>query len=231
MCGRLNITDDPFVIQILLDLGIKDPHKNMLFSRFKRATDKVSIVYQDNHERKVAEATWWLLLTQTQTGFKPSKYTSFNSRYDKLNVKNSAAYHPYRYHRCIVVAKGFGETQSISGKAPLYHDFQALNGALCFAGLYKKWHHPITDQHVISCSIITLAPHPKLMPFHNKASPFILPQQPALLNAWLDSSFYDVSYFSDLLQPHLPNTLIAQQIDKPSQCNPISEEIIIERDI
>ncbi|KZN58825.1 hypothetical protein [Pseudoalteromonas luteoviolacea] len=62
MCGRLNITDDPFVIQILLDLGIENPQERMHFGRFKRATDTISIIHQHNGQRS---ATWWLLLTQT----------------------------------------------------------------------------------------------------------------------------------------------------------------------
>ncbi|AOT09316.1 SOS response-associated peptidase family protein [Pseudoalteromonas luteoviolacea] len=231
MCGRLNITDDPFVIQILLDLGIENPIEKVQFSRFKRATDKISIIYQENNQRLLTDAIWWLLLSETTTGFKPSKYTSFNSRYDKLNVKSSAAYHPYRYQRCIVVAKGFGETQNNKGKPQHYHDFKAHNAALCFAGLYKKWLHPITGKYTFSCSIITLPPHPKLKPFHDKASPLVLPQQPELLNKWLDDSYHEVSAFSPLLTPSLPQTLIAQQIDKPSLYNPVSEEIVIEHDL
>ena len=228
MCGRLNITDDPFVIQVLLGLGIENPAEKIQFSRFKRATDKISILYQENNQRQLSDAIWWLLLSETATGFKLSKYTSFNSRYDKLNVKGSAAYHSYRYRRCIVVAKGFGETQYRHGKPIHYHDFQAHNAALCFAGLYKKWLHPVTGEYTFSCSIITLPPHPKLTPFHDKASPLILPQQPEILNKWLDEHYHEVSAFSPLLTPYLPQKLIAQQIDKPSLYNPVSEEIIIE---
>ncbi|ESP95430.1 MULTISPECIES: SOS response-associated peptidase family protein [Pseudoalteromonas] len=230
MCGRLNITDDPFVIQILIDLGIENPTEKIQFARFKRATDKVSIIYQENNQRKVTDATWWLLLTQTETGFKPSKYTSFNSRHDKLNVTTSAAYQPFRHHRCIVVAKGFGETQYKNGKPLHYYDFKAHNAALCFAGLYKKWHHPVTQEQIFSCSIITLSPHPKLAPYHDKASPFILPQQPRLLDQWLDDTYHNVAHFTPLLTPYLPQTLIAQQIDKPSRYNPIGPEVIIPQD-
>ncbi|KZN37618.1 SOS response-associated peptidase family protein [Pseudoalteromonas luteoviolacea] len=222
MCGRLNITDDPFVIQVLLDLGIENPREQVLFGRFKRAADTISIVHQQNGQRFMSSAMWWLLLTQTQSGFKPSKYTSFNSRYDKLHVQSSAAYHPFRYHRCIIVVKGFGETQYQNGKPLHYHDFIAENSALCLAGLYKYWQHPITGKHVLSCSVITLPPHPKLRPYHDKASPMMLPQNPALLDKWLDDSFHDVTGFNHLLVPHLYQPLIVQKIDKPSCYKPVA---------
>ncbi|OCQ20022.1 hypothetical protein A7985_19220 [Pseudoalteromonas luteoviolacea] len=222
MCGRLNITDDPFVIQILLDLGIENPREQMLFGRFKRATDTISIVHQYNGQRSLSHATWWLLLTQTQSGFKPSKYTSFNSRYDKLHLKSSAAYQPFRYGRCIVVVKGFGETQYQDGKPLHYHDFIAEDGALCLAGLYKHWCHPATGEQVLSCSIITLPPHPKLRPYHDKASPLMLPQSSDLLNQWLDDQRHDVTGFNHLLVPHLHQSLTVQKIDRPSSYRPIA---------
>ena len=54
--------------------------------RFVKAADTVSIIRNVGEQRRVENATWWLLLDQTESGFKPSKYTSFNTRYDKLNV-------------------------------------------------------------------------------------------------------------------------------------------------
>ncbi|MCF2856423.1 SOS response-associated peptidase [Pseudoalteromonas sp. SMS1] len=230
MCGRLNITDDPFVIQILLDLGIKHPHEHVHFGRFKRATDTISIVHQDHGKRRISSAIWWLLLTQTQCGFKPSKYTSFNSRYDKLHVQSSAAYRPFRYSRCIIVVKGFGETQFQNGKPLHYHDFIAKNNALCLAGLYKHWQHPISGKSVLSCSVITLPPHPKLRPYHDKASPMMLPQDPELLNSWLDDRHHEVAEFTHLLVPHLYQTLTVQKIDKPSCHNPIAHSHVLIHD-
>ncbi|KZN66875.1 SOS response-associated peptidase family protein [Pseudoalteromonas luteoviolacea] len=230
MCGRLNITDDPFVIQILLDLGIENPRERMHFGRFKRATDTISIVHQHNGQRYLSSATWWLLLTQTQSGFKPSKYTSFNSRYDKLHVKNSAAYQPFRYNRCIIVTKGFGETQYQGGKPKDYHDFIAENGALCLAGLYKYWCHPTTGEQQLSCSIITLPPHPKLRPYHDKASPMMLPQHADLLDKWLDDKQHDVTGFNHLLVPHLYQSLTVQKIDKPSSYRPIASARSLQHD-
>jgi hypothetical protein len=50
------------------------------------------------------------------------------------------------------------------------------------------------------------------------------------LEQWLDPTEKEVSKFDDLLIPNIPYELIAQQIDKPSSYQVISDEIIIGRD-
>lgn len=227
MCGRLNVSDDPFVIQLLLDLGIENPRDNMHFGRFKRATDTISIIIEKKGKRILTPATWWLLLEQTDTGFKPSKYTSFNSRYDKLNVPRSAAYRPYRQSRCVVVAKGFGETEFKDKKPLHYHDFEAVDGAIAFGGLYKEWLHTITGEVIHSCSIITLPPHEKIKPFHSKASPLMLPQDDYTIDLWLDESNSHVEMFNDLLQPTLNQVLKVYPIDKPSTHNSTGQSLTL----
>lgn len=231
MCGRLNVSDDPFVIQLLLELGIENPRENMHFGRFKRATDIVSIVREKNGKRVLTPATWWLLLEPTETGFKPSKYTSFNSRYDKLNVPGSAAYKPFRESRCVIVAKGFGETEYQDKKPLHYHDFEAVDGALAFGGLYKEWLHRGTGEVRYSCSVITLPPHDKIKPYHSKASPLMLPQSDNTIDLWLDENNHQVEMFNDLLEPGLPQSLNVYPIDKPSTYRPVGKQEKLEKDI
>lgn len=232
MCGRLNVIDDPAVRALCEQLEIDlYPAEGMIFKRFIRATDKVSIIRQTGQQRRVDNATWWLLLDATEQGFKPSKYTSFNTRYDKLNVPRSAGYQAYRHSRCIIPAKGFGETKFTNGKPQHYHDLTALDGeALAMGGLCREWVNRHTGETALSCSVITLPSHPKLQAIHEKASPLILPQHDDTLAMWLDPGVTDVSVFSALLAPHLAQDLIVQQIDKPSTYNGMSEPFIISRD-
>ena len=150
MCGRLNITDNPFVSALLDDLNVTNK-ETFRTSEFVRATDTISIVREVNGQRRLDDAIWWLLLEQNENdGFKPSKYTSFNTRYDKLNVKGSAGYQAFREQRCIVVASGFGETefeQKGKRKVPThYHNFYAIDSALAFAGLYRQWTNKSTGE-------------------------------------------------------------------------------------
>ncbi|MEO3878783.1 SOS response-associated peptidase family protein [Rheinheimera fenheensis] len=79
-------------------------------------------------------------------------------------------------------------------------------------------------------SVITLAPHPKLMHIHSTAMPLILPQDSKLITAWLDEQNSNTEMFADLLQPHLPQKLIAQQIDKPSSYRAVAPAFEIAQD-
>lgn len=166
----------------------------------------------------------------TGTGFKPSKYTSFNIRYDKLNVKGSAGYQAYRHSRCVIPAKGFGEAEYVNNKPLHYHDLTARNGAILLGGLCREWLNKDTGESALSCSVITLPPHPKLKHIHSKASPLLLPKDLTLVNHWLDESVTDPAVFTPLLQPHIPYDLLAQQIDKPSTYQATSEVFIIKSD-
>ena len=221
MCGRLNIIDDMFVQALMEDLRINN-REDMLFSRFKMPANDISIVREHNGERFLQTACWWLLQQTTYDGFKPSRYTSFNTRFDKLNQPNSAGFSAFRESRCIVIAKGFGETEK-NGSSSVYHDFIAEDAAIAFGGLYREWQHPRTGESLTSCSIITNPPHPDLMPFHSKASPMILPQDELTLSAWLNPNNHQVDMFAELLIPALRHDFIAQQIDKPSLHNPIAQ--------
>jgi len=57
--------------------------------------------------------------------------------------------------------------------------------------------------------------------------PLILPQEPALVDSWLSTDITDTQQFSSLLSPHIPQPLIAQQIDKPSSYQAIGKEELI----
>ncbi|MDX5406281.1 MAG: SOS response-associated peptidase [Chromatiaceae bacterium] len=227
MCGRLNVIDDPGVKELCEGLQIQLFPDHQIFSRFIRATNQVSIVWQKDGIRRMDNAIWWLLLEPSDTGFKPSKYTSFNTRYDKLNVKGSAGYQAYRQSRCIIPAKGFGETEYVDNKPLCYYDLIAKDGAILMGGLCREWLNKNTGETALSCSVITLPPHPKLMHIHSKASPLLLPLDTDLINRWLDESITDTDEFTPLLQPHIPYDLLAQQIDKPSTYQPIADQFTI----
>lgn len=226
MCGRLNVIDDPGVKELCEGLQIKLFPDNQIFSRFIRATNQVSIVRQKDGVRRMDNAIWWILLEPSTTGFKPSKYTSFNTRYDKLNVKGSVGYQAYRHSRCVIPAKGFGETEYVNNKPLYYHDLIAEDGAILLGGLCREWINKDTGETALSCSVITLPSHPKLIHIHSKASPLLLPLDMTLVNRWLDQSITDPREFQPLLQPHIPYDLIARQIDKPSTFKPIQEQVI-----
>lgn len=231
MCGRLNVTDDPAVRALCDVLDINLWSEPQIFNRYIGAAHKVSFVRQTDQGRSLNNAIWWLLLEPTETGFKPSKYTSFNTRYDKLNVPRSAGYIPFRQSRCIIPAKGFGESEFRNKKRIHCHDIEAADGAIAFGGLYKEWINRNTGETTFSCSVITLPPNPKMADIHSKSIPLILPQDTETINAWLDPHNTNTEQFADLLQPVLRQDLKVQQIEKPTAYeNTIGEPFIIEKD-
>jgi len=233
MCGRFNISDSPAVQQLLLRLGIDSHNWPVRFSDYHRACNTISIVRHDGQSTVLEDATWWLLLEFKDDRFKPSRYTSFNTRYDKLDVPRSAGYRPFRQSRCIIPASGFGETEyeTINGKKkPMRYTNFSAKEAIAFGGLYRQWQHPLSGEIVNSCSIITLPPHPKLTPYHSKASPLMLPQEGPWLEQWLDPEIREVEQFTPLLQPAIRQSLEAQIINKPSERQAIGSSIGIQAD-
>lgn len=233
MCGRLNISDDAFVQGLCISLGIDLTMTPLLGKRFVAAASPVQIIREVNGIRRLQQASWWLLLEPAAQGFKPSKYTSFNTRYDKLNVPGSAGYQAFRQSRCIIPARGFGETefeqQGATKKPKHYHDMQAIDDAIAFGGLCREYINHQTGETALGCSIITLPPHPKLASIHSKSSPLMLPQD-GTLDTWLDPSFTQVEQFSPLLEPAIRQDLQVTQINKPSLYQAMSESFVITKD-
>lgn len=216
MCGRFNATFDSGVRKLYTSLNINKVIDKPIDNRFVKATDTISVIRNVAGSRQVEKALWWLLLEQNDNGFKPSKYTSFNTRFDKLNTQGSAGYQAYRQSRCIIAVKGFGETEFVNKKPLHYYDITAQDGGLILGGLCREWVHSKTGEHKLSCSIITLPPHDKLKHIHSKSMPLILPKEVDVVNTWLSEEVTDTSHFDSLLLPHIPEPLIAQKIDRPS---------------
>ncbi len=232
MCGRLNVIDDDSVVSLCEQLGLDlGGHVNQHQGRFIRATQPVEVLLCNEHGLQKVPAIWWLLLDKVthedgEVVFKPSRYTSFNTRVDKLNVPRSAGYQSFRHQRCVVLVKGFGESQKTSSGMQ-YTDFMAEEGrCIALAGLYRVWQ----PGNVRSFSVITTEAHPKLAPYHQKASPLMLNQQDDSIRMWLDPSLTDVEQLAPLLTPTLPQNVVAQPIDKPGNYQPIAPAIAIERD-
>lgn len=233
MCGRLNIIDDPAVRQLAMNLGINLSDTPIHHRRYVGAADSVQIILEKNDVRQLTTATWWLLLDKTELGFAPSKYTSFNTRSDKLNVPRSAGYVPFRQSRCIIPTKGFGETEATKtaqGKTiKRYFDMEPTEGAIAFGGLYKEYVHNITGEIKVGCSIITLPPNPKLHGIHSKSIPLMLPQS-SIMDAWLDNHTQPNESFNELLHPTLRHNLVVTEIDRPSTYRAINDSFIIDKD-
>lgn len=215
MCGRFNLTDNPEVRRLLQHLGVDIG--GMRFSGDHAPGSTISIIRETADGRQVSDATWWLLLDRDT--LKPSKYTSFNTRSDKLNVPRSAGYRPYRQSRCIIPATAFIEGL---GDKRTYHKIELDGQAIAFGGLCQEYVNRETGEAAIGASIITLPPPSQWAHIHPKSMPLMLPtEDAAVLDEWLNPRISDVKRFDGLLSPQIRVTQVLTPIGKPSKWDEI----------
>lgn len=226
MCGRFNVTDDPYMHALLDSLGVDLGQLPTRVSNDIAPTATVSIVVSNGKETVLRDACWWLLMHHEDGRIRPlTKYASFNTRSDKLNVKGSAGYDAFRQTRCIIPASGFVETQQGNAYA-----MDPVGSAIAFGGLFRRWIDGTTGEEILSCSIITLPPHPKISPYHAKSIPLILPPELDIQRKWLESPAANVGELEALLSPQLPLPLKVTPIEKASKRNPIGESVLLAAD-
>src|SRR5690606_704677 len=144
----------------------------------------ISIIRRLAHEIVVSEATWWLMLDPNT--LKPNyKYSSFNSRSQKLHTPRSRAFRPYRESRRIILGTAFIEGK---GDGRTYHTLEIPHPAVPFGGGDKEWVNAETGEQVLSASIITLPPpmHKiRVEEIHPNSMPLVLPYTVEAYNHWL----------------------------------------------
>lgn len=212
MCGRFNVIDSPVVQALMHSLNVD--YGLLRFAADIAPGATISIVHDSANGHVLSDAIWWLLL-DNQT-LKPNyQYASFNSRWDKLNVKNSLAYHPFRASRCIIPASAFVEGL---GDNRTYHKIELVDSAIAFGGLYRHYLNRDTGESAYAASIITLGPVAQWSQVHPKSHPLILPaDDPDVLNAWLDRNNTDVGQFEPLLESRIRHAEKITPISRPSK--------------
>lgn len=221
MCGRFNLHDNPYLRLLLEYLGLPDAQP--MFRDDIPPCEKISIVRETQAGRRLDAAVWWLFLDPAT--LKPGRYTSFNSRWDKLDDRRGISYKPFRQSRCIIPASAFCEGL---GDRKTYHKIEAVDAAIAFGGLYREHLRPDTGEIVLSASIITLGGLPEWKDIHADSMPLMLDyRDTALIDRWLDPTFQDVDFFRPLLEPRLTFSQRITPIDRPSTWNPVGESYLI----
>jgi len=228
MCGRFNLIDNAEVRSLFNSLGVEIP--GSCISRDIAPGGRIAIIHESrvmlDKERKVSEATWWLLLDRET--LKPAyRYASFNSRSEKLHKPQGISYVPYRETRCIIPASAFVENL---GDKKTYHMIELETAAIAFGGLYKVYQDRHTGGFVYSASIITLPPlSPQWDNIHSKSMPLILDlRNEDLVLKWLDPDFDDVGQFAQWLEPRVHTAMRVTRIGKPSLWNPVADAFMID---
>jgi putative SOS response-associated peptidase YedK len=222
MCGRFNTKDDSKIASLCEVLSVTS---GVRLQSDLAPGGVINIIHQSEAVRAVSKALWWLLLDEDS--LKPNyKYSSFNSRSDKLHNRQGISFLPYRESRCIIPATAFVEGL---GDKKTYHMIELPGSAIAFGGLYKEYKSKKTGAVVYSASIITL---PSVSVAWNKISPKSMPlildfNDQALMEKWISPEFSEVGEFEELFSGYLPQDLTATPIAKPSRWDPIGESFHI----
>lgn len=234
MCGYIgNVTDSPLVRALMISLGLEGVIPSLRNNTGSGPAALIDVLLEDEGGRRVQPAVWWLLLEQTETGgFKPSRYTSFNSRSDKLGQSRSAGFQPFRASRCIVPASYIIEGDGPKGQRR-YHRIEPTGEAFALGGLFRRWLDKKTGELQFSCSVITLPPlaDRRWQAMHSKSMPLMLPTgDSGLIDDWLSPQVHDTHRFADLLTPRLSADIVCTPIDRPGTQQAIGDRFVIEKD-
>ncbi len=116
----------------------------------------------------------------------------------------------FKRRRCLVVADGFYEWQTVPGqkrKQPYF--FKLRDGeAFGFAGLWERWKDP-AGKTIHSCTLITSEANDLVRPVHDRMPVILSPDDYAL---WLDPGVDRADRLMPLLRPYLPERMGAYPV-------------------
>jgi putative SOS response-associated peptidase YedK len=190
MCGRYNTHDDPWLQQLMRELGVDV----RLPTRVNIApTEAVPVVFEEEGERRLREMRWWLVPSWAPAI--DQRYSMFNARAETL-ASSKAFRGPLRHRRCILPASSFIEWTADGARRQPWL-IRPEDGAIAFAGLWDVWEKE--GNCLESCTIVTCAAAPGMDRFHDRM-PVMLTG--ADIDRWLDVGV-KVREGDALLQPRL----------------------------
>jgi putative SOS response-associated peptidase YedK len=169
------------------------------------------ILIEEGNQFKLVNAVWWFDastyqskdangITQLETVL--GKRTSFNAR----NLESTFWKPALKTRRAVAIASQIGESKLV-GKTKHQYLMQSKTPFLLGA-LYQKL---LNGDYC--CAIITRNPHTKMMPYHDKAFPFFIPNEFSALNKWLSPSESNLPFINGLLEaPKLCPTLHVSRV-------------------
>ena len=145
-----------------------------------------------------------------------------NARAETLTQKPSFR-DPLRRQRCLVLADGFYEWQSVGRrKVPVYIHLQTQQ-PFAFAGLWDRWRHP-RGEWITSVTLITTQPNHLLQPIHNRMPVILAPEAYDLWLSPQERSAQDLEDLITLLRPYPAAAMqaypVSTQVNDPQQDHP-----------
>lgn len=220
MCGRFTLTVDPQQIRAAYPwLEIPANLQEHWQPRYNVApTQPIAVVPNDGSQR-LDYYVWGLIPSWAKDPEIGNRM--INARAETLTEKPTFRT-AFRRRRCLVLADGFYEWQSIAGqkaKVPTY--IKLTSGKpFAFAGLWENWNSPDGSQ-ILSATIITTAPNALLQNIHNRM-PVIL--QEDAIPVWLEPGEVDPARLQTFLRPYPAEEMtafpVSRQVNSPGNESP-----------
>ena len=224
MCGRFNILTDVDALMTTFEILEQDVHISAFEHRYNisptpRNTEIVSVTDDslskipivtlgENRQRELRDAIWPLI--PIWAGAMIPKYSTANARGETMAAKASFRNAWKKDRRCLVVATGFYEWQTVRHQRPKqpWHIKHKQQPIMSFAGIWESGYLP-DGKEFKSCSIVTTNANSLMAEIHNsnKRMPVIL--DPEKQDSWLGGS---KSMANELIKPGAEGQLEAYPI-------------------
>jgi putative SOS response-associated peptidase YedK len=204
MCGRYTLLAAPELLQDLFGLA-EAPD---LAPRYNVApTQQVAAVRRlaGGEGRELVLLRWGLIPSWASDPSVGNRL--LNARAETVADKPSFR-SALRSRRCLILADGFFEWQSLKGKKQPFY-FRLRDGRpFAIAGLWERWARG-SNGPVESCTLITTEANDLVRPLHERM-PVILP--PDAYEAWLDPAGGRPEQLQPLLRPYRAEEMIAYPV-------------------
>lgn len=207
MCGRFSLAADPD------ELRQAFPWLNLpeagLQPRYNIAPSQPLAVVPNDGQNRLDFFLWGLVPGWAKDPTIGNRM--INARAETLTEKPSFR-SAFRRRRCLILADGFYEWQTVpekKGKIPMYIRLKG-GRPFAFAGLWERWQAP-DGSALLTCAIITTAPNALMERIHNRM-PAILSQDDIPL--WLTPGEGDARLLQALLRPYPAEEMEAYEVSR-----------------
>jgi putative SOS response-associated peptidase YedK len=176
-------------------------------------TQTVPAIIQNKDEREFKEFRWGLIPAWAKDASIGAKL--INARAETIAEKPSFRT-AFQRRRCLIVADGFYEWKTQSGKKQPFY-FRLKDGKLfAFAGLWERWIAP-TGNTLETCTIITTIANEVVAAVHDRMPAIFSPEQ---YDRWLDPEFKQTEELQALLHAYPAEAMatypVGRAVNSPS---------------
>ena len=194
MCGRFAIFSRPedYLDQLDLHERVSPCSAVEYFNAYP--TQNLPVVFRDVKNSLRCDLLHWGLIPSWARD-DAMKFKTSNARSETAADKPSYRY-AYRHQRCLVPVDGWYEwLRSGKTKQPYFHH-RPDGRVIWLGGLWERWHNPVSDEPVLSFTVLTQDATGKSATIHNRMPVCIDPQKAEL---WLNKELQDREEIASLM--------------------------------